>query len=266
MALGVPEAVAQTYVHLLEAGPVKVSALAAAMGTSRDDTYRRLSHLAAEGFAAATLTRPMMYVPAQPADVFQILHRQSIRLSNAVRQAQRELEPLLQEFRHVANPVDHGMPFRVVNGRERIYDNLHEMLDGAMTEMLVLSSHPAAAQLAAQAGLWRRISQRAGVGLRVRLLMQDTPAVRRHAARLASAPSCEVRFLQFDNAVNFSIADGHRMIFFASRDPAPWMGAASDCALVTTAPGFVEAQKTLFWYLWGKAGGLSPDPTAEAAW
>lgn len=252
ISLDVPRTMAQTYVALLHHGPSKVSALASALGVSRDDMYRRLSQLEGSGFAFATLTRPVMYAAVPPADVFQILHRQNVRRSEAVLQAQEELEPLLRNFRLAADPAKKGMPFRIINGRERVYENIHELLDNAVREIIVFSSHPASAQLASQAGLWSRIRQRVEAGLKMRILMADTPTERQHAKTIQS-PGFEARFHLPERQVNFCIIDGQRMLFFTSRDTSPWLGVGSDSAIITEAPGLVGAQESLFQHIWDNA-------------
>lgn len=250
LVLGMPPSAAKFYVHLLMAGPEKISRVAASVGISRDEAYRSFAHLTGLGFASATLTRPMLCVPAGPDAVLDILERRCRHQATAVRTARAELFALLQELKGSAD-ASQGTPFRIINGRGRTYDALHDMLSDASTEILMVNSHPAAAQLAAQTGLWRRVQQRADIGLQIRILMTDAPGARRHIQQVSS-PNCEVRLADLPEGTRFTIADQSRMIFFTSMDTSPWLSAA-DTAISTDAKDLVRMESRLFSSLWAEA-------------
>lgn len=248
--LGLPSSAAKFYVRLVTTGPDKISQVAAAVGISRDDGYRSFGYLTTHGFASATLTRPMLCVPADPDEVLDILDQRLQNRAAGVDAARRQLRPLLQDLQGSAD-AGQRMPFRIINGRDRAYETLHELLSDASTEMLVLNSHPAAAQLAAQAGLWQRVQQRADIGLQIRILLRNAPGALRHIQEVSS-PNCEVRLADLPHGTRFSIADRSSMVFFTSLDASRWM-SAPDTAISTDAADLVRMQRVLFSSLWSEA-------------
>lgn len=252
--LGVPEPAANTYGCMLATGAMKPSLIAAALGVSRDEAYRRLAYLVAQGFASATLTGPIMFVPAEPKEVLEILYRGTKRQEDLVVEERERLEPLLRKLCTPSPLEGNGTSIKVISGRRRAYDRLHEMLSGATKEMLVLNSHPAAAQLATEAGLWDRAQQRAALGLQIRILMDSSPTTLQHAGRVTES-NCQVRVTNFDRAMRFSIADQKAMLFFACIDASPWMDA-NDSVISTKATAFLQMERALFWRLWDEAEPL----------
>lgn len=248
--LGVPGPAAEAYGCMLSTGAVKPSAVAAALGVSRGEAYRRLADLSAQGLVSATLTGPLTYLPAEPREVLDTLYLRSKRLVNCLREERERLEPVLRRLR--APPAaGYETTVRVMSGRERAYEHLHEMLSGATQEVLVLNSHPAAAQLAAETGLWQRAQQRADVGIQIRILMKKTAATLRHASALRGI-DCQVRVIDLDRIIWYCIVDQKAMLFFARIDPSPRIGV-DDSAISTTAAAFLQMEKALFWRLWDEA-------------
>lgn len=253
--LDVPPADAGIYVRLLLAGPSKAKDMAASAGLARDETYRRLRQLSMDGFVWATLTRPMMFVAAQPEGILADMRRRFQRQARSVERARSELIALLDGFWSAAEPRDAS--FSIVSGRARADEKVHELLDDAMHQFLVVSSHPAAARFAGETGFWQRVAQRAEAGVAVHVLVPPGATAMAHGQR-ASGPNCHVRLLRHDALFRFAIADGQRMVFFTCVDPSPGFEAANDRALVTEAVGMIACQRALFWRLWQDAILLEP--------
>lgn len=220
-------------------------------GVTRDTMYRRLNDLVAAGFASTTLTRPVTYVPTNPRDVLKSLLHQSEEFVQRIQRERRDVEGLLVGLQG-AGDGDSGMPFRILSGRRRAYDVLHEMLDQAVEHARVVHLHPSAADLATEAVLWKHAQERAEDGLDVQILLADSPSARRLAPRFGGGGHCQIRLLQPQESIGFAVADRHRMLFLASGDQSPWMDA-SDCFVVTERQGFIEAQIDLFERLWHEA-------------
>lgn len=259
--LGIPVDLVNSYVQLLGAGPCKVAQLAKAMEVSRPEAYRRLERLSDEGFATATLGRPVRYAAASPQEVFDVLEERHVRRLAALKDARRDLEPPLRALARQVSPPNGSNRFRIIHGRTNAHDTLHRLLNEAKQEAWVVNTHEAAAELKHSAGLVATMRRRAEEGLGLRLAVRDNGSVHDRLLALSRLPKADVRILDMERLFRFTLVDQKHLVLFAYPDPSPMVRADGEVALLTEASGLIEAQSALFECLWSTARHLP----AEAA-
>jgi len=159
---------ARVLVFLAKTGPSKASEVARGVQINRTETYRTIRNLQRRGLVEATLERPVRFQSVPFRDCLQVLiDERKARL----RLLEQRGENLRRQFEDVkVEPVTHDVErFQVLEGRIRIEQRLLSMYGHARRSVLTVLSHSEMVR-AETSGLFDMLTQRAKIGLRVRVI------------------------------------------------------------------------------------------------
>lgn len=236
---------ADVFVHLLSHGPAGAGQVATGLGRARSEVYRVLERMAGAGLVVASLARPTTYSATPPERMFRLLLLQQQEALERVRRVGEQMMPVMAALGRGAAPGATDASVRIVQGRERILQNLgHAATRSARTLDLYLNAPDASAGWSRQ-GLWQLVEDRARNGTGARALLHpkaEAPAGALPAwvRRAAAAPSGE-----------FVLVDGreaHVWVRVEGRQTAK--GRAQESVLVTDAPGLVGLLSDVFKAAW----------------
>lgn len=249
-AVGLEPKDATLYVHLCVHGPTKASDAAAAAKLNRTEAYRALDNLIRRGFVTASLDRPTLYEATPPEKVFDdAIAAHHARRASIERARESALETL-ERLRGARTPGGIKLGYRMLQGRPTIYSTVEGMVRRARTSQAMVSTFFAAANATDANSPYQTTIQRAGDGLRMQLLLRESPGLQEALAPLVAHPNVEARIVATRQPLRFTIVDDREIVTWLVSDPAPSLGARDDVAMWTNAPDFVAAHRLLFDAVW----------------
>lgn len=252
--IGIDPDLGRLYLHLLRMGPTKAGALSDVASFSRTKVYRLLDAMVEEGFAKASLGTPTIYRPVPPDDLFDRLRVRWTRDGQEIEDTRDQMIDILHDLeaeRH--EPEDPS--WRILEGRDRIYDCIAQKLDDARDSIRVMSTHPATVAPRPQVQrLWERAGERADEGLHVDAILH-LPADRCpwFADWVKGGPNREVRHLDEDHVGHFLLIDRASIVAWLVVDSSSRFAAEGDVAIHTDAPEYLTTQSIFFDCLWERA-------------
>jgi sugar-specific transcriptional regulator TrmB len=137
---GLSEKEAKVLVTLGMLGQTKASTVARRLGISRMEAYRVLKKLADQGFVELSVERPIKFSVAPVEKVIDaLIQAERKKLENMV----KERESLLYMWQRLCAkevvPVEHK--FRILQGREQVYDLMVRMCETANEEICIITTH-----------------------------------------------------------------------------------------------------------------------------
>jgi sugar-specific transcriptional regulator TrmB len=243
---------AATYVRLCMGGPWKVSELATAMDVHRNDVYRSLERLGARGLVETTLENPARYTAADPVKMLGMELDARAGALESLRQARERTMGLVSSLRAAAqNPPK--TTYRIVQGRQEVAAMRRRMIAGATQEVMGLTTSPHSLAVAEFDGTLDAMLAQRDAGVRLRLLMDVPDEELRRVGLAPPRGSLEVRRLETPAPIQFLIVDGREILMSVVEDPARSLYAPGDVALVSAAPGLLEAERVFFDLCWEQA-------------
>jgi hypothetical protein len=262
--LGLSPPDAATYVQLCLAGASKVSDLASALGLHRNDIYRSLDRLAGRGLVDTTLERPARYLARDPLRAFEQELADQLAEVEAMRQ---EREATMDLLRALAAPTHAPTrpSYEIIQGRQQISAARRRMLAEAQHEILLMTTSPHDILLAEFDGFADALAARAkDGGPPMRALMTLPEDLRARSAEILAYPSLEIRHLSDARLVRLLMTDSRELLLNVLNDQGHALHAPEEVALLTTAPGLLEAERIFFEHAWG-GGARVRTPRAGSA-
>jgi len=254
--LGLSDDEARVYLHLHMLGLSKVRRISEAARLERSKTYRVLDRLKSDGLVQETLENPARYEARDPdAVIDDKIGEQRDRIQHL--ETMREvLVPAMHSLADSPENVPAGCPsLRTVQGRESIYRNGARLVDDAENELLAMSTHPSAAQLAQLADIETKVDALVEAGVTARVLVETS------MDSLSSLADHEddafaIRAVPTDKTIRFVLRDEEELMVVVQSDPSQQLKSDDDIALVTDARGLIQAYTALFDTWWTKAKRL----------
>lgn len=240
------------YVHLLVAGPARVSELAESLHLHRNDVYRAAERLGTRGLVRTALERPTRFVADPPEVIFEMEIQARTAAVEALRSAREKTTRLLADLQSTLQPTADAS-IRVVQGRQEIAGAVDQLISGAKTSIHMMSTVPTQSMLLDLLGTTDVALERAKAGVDLRLLLAPTPENLRWAEAFKSHPNAQVRSLDTTSAVRFVLVDGQQICLTVVNDKSTSLYASDEVAIVSLAPGLVQAEQAFFTQSWDSA-------------
>ena len=240
---------AEAFVFLLTAGPSPARLVARKLNVSRMKAYRLLKVLKSRGLVEATLERPQRFV-ATPLKT---------ALDSHVEEAQGKVSGLVEKEREImgdwekVNKVEavvEESKFRIVQGRQQVYDFLYQMCERAENEICLYVTGNDLYRFSF-AGIDDRLKGLAQSGLKMRILTQiDQLGVEEVESYLGFS---SVRQIELSSPLRLAIIDESEVLTTFKMEDSMSMTTRDDTGLWTNAPNYVLAMKAFFDESWRTA-------------
>lgn len=252
--VGIEPDLARLYLRLLRNGPSKAGALSDISSFSRTKVYRLLDAMVQEGLADASLGTPTIYRPVPPEDVFD-------RIRARWRRDGREIEDTRDTMIGALDGLESERPepdepsWRIVEGRDRIYEAIAQQVEEAEQSIRMMSTHPVTVTPQPQVRrLWDEAGKRCDAGLHLQAILH-LPADRRpwFTKWTQGGPDREVRHIDADHVGHFALFDDETVVTWLVVDSSSRFAAEGDVAIQTDAPEYRTTQSILFDCLWERS-------------
>jgi sugar-specific transcriptional regulator TrmB len=239
---------AKLYLSLLFKGRASAVLLSNMTGIPREETYRLLKKMEANGVVEATVGRPVRYVPVTPHAVLPLhlvsLEEKRKTLQSKMDNVLRRLQSILYEQPEGENP---DAKYSMTTGRKRGYSILQDLCSTAQREILYATSRNGLSRLF-KVGLDSVLRNRAAKGIDIRIAT-DIDAVNLNECKQLMG-ACQLRHLP-QQCSHLNIFDKETlMVGIVYNDEDLSINSGSVCDLVTNAPDFVSMMITFFESLW----------------
>ncbi len=263
--LGMGEEEARIYLHLLQAGPSKVSQLAPYFDISRAKLYRLLDELSRKGFVSKTPERPTVYHPVFPENAFEIgRERLERRHDRFVSVREELLETLRRKHRMPGGPQP--TDWDKIESIDRIHEAVQRTVAEAESSLWAASNHEASLspRLPFVWDLWPIAEQKTEEGVDVRFLLGPTEQAFDNVPSwvLGQQEETRARRIDADSPVHFVLVDEEIVIFWVQTAQAirgEAGGAGESVAVRTNAAGPVATHALLFEQLWAQAEAVASE-------
>lgn len=249
-AIGLEEKDALLYVQLCLLGPTKASDAASAAKLNRTEAYRALDNLIRRGFVTASLDRPTLYEATAPEKVFDDALAAHLARRATIESARNEAICTLDALRQNGGGTPLKSAYKLIQGRTAIYAAVEAMVRRATHSQKMASTYFAAPNATDTNTPYVTTLQRAREGLRMNLLVQDSPGLDKAIRELVEQPSVRVRTFEPGHPIRFTIVDDREILIWLVTDPAPGLTARDDVAMWTNAHDFVRMHMKLYEALW----------------
>lgn len=255
---GLERSEADTFVHLVRAGPSKASAVAAGLGMQRTVAYRVLQRLVDKGYVSASLSRPVLYEAVAVSVVFERVLAGYRHRMDGVRLVQEELTRAFSMLKRSPAAPAARPAFRIVQGRPEVHELVLEMIQAARLRMWCVSTSEAGLAVAEAAGVCGALEERAVAGLDVRAMFRVPHADRARLCDARWAQDGTLRHVEETRPMQFVIVDDS-LVLWAVRDPSTRLNASGDVAVWTDSVDLVAAHAVLFEFLRAEAVPVSAE-------
>ncbi|MCQ5363235.1 MAG: hypothetical protein HA492_03925 [Candidatus Verstraetearchaeota archaeon] len=252
MGFGLTREEAMVYIFLLRAGPCPARLLANKLGGNRMKAYRTLKTLQERGLVEVTLGRPVKFVAA-PLDsaLNNLIETYRSKLSS-MEESKKEI--LEYWSRLPTTDASIGEPkFRILQGRQQVYDLLLKMFDRAKSEVRILTTRNDLYRLSF-AGLDGKLRRLGEKGIKLKILTQlDVQGVEVVSSYLSFA---EVRNISLPAILRLVTVDECESLTTFVMDDSMSMTTDEDSGLWTDASNYVKAMNASFWALWNNSSPI----------
>lgn len=240
---------ASAYVFLLRAGPCPARILANKLGGNRMKAYRTLKSLQERGLVEVTLGRPVKFV-ATPLDsaLGNLIEAYRSKLSG-MEESKKEILDYWSRLPTAETSV--GEPrFRILQGRQQVYDLLLKMFDRAKSEVRILTTRNDLYRLSF-AGIDGKLKTLSERGIKPKILTQlDAQGIE---AVSSYAGFSEIRHTSLPAILRLVTVDERESLTTFVMDDSMSMTTDEDSGLWTDAPNYVKAMNASFWALWNNS-------------
>lgn len=242
---------ARVYLRLLETGPTKVRTLSENFEMSRSTLYRVLDGLTEKGFVSKSLDRPTVYTAEDPETVFEIGSQDLRRQLEHLDRVQDRVIGSLRKLSEGNGSKPDSYHWKRLEGASRIYEVIHQCAQNAQETVDGMSNH----QLCTETWMpvveqaWQVLSERAGNGLDVRLLLGFSKVANEIPEQISTG-SMDIRAFDPDDVVHFLLFDQTELVLVVRPQPSAKADHEQVVAVWTDAPGIVATHRTLFRSLW----------------
>jgi sugar-specific transcriptional regulator TrmB len=257
--LSLDESEASLYVRLCVGGPAKVSDLSDVLGLHRNEVYRMAERLVSRGLVVTTDERPARMQAVPPEAAFDAALTARLARVEALKRSRQEIATLVAQLDARTGNASAKSTYKLLRGRPEIYRERQFLLESAAATLDWASTLPEAVRLADESGQLALLAKRAADGVRVRILVAETPDARARLAPLVATKGVEVRWLDQHGLVRFTLVDDHELLMFVVNAASTSLQAEDEVAIHTTAAGFAHAQRVFFDAAWASSRAFSPE-------
>ena len=241
---------AEIYIFILKAGSCPARAIARKFGINRMKAYRALKALERRGLVQSTLERPVKFAAAPLAKV----------LDNQIEQAKKKI-PNLEEsrlkiinyYQKISTAIkrpEEETRFRIVQGRQQVYDLFLKMCQGAQEQIRLITTTNDLHRLSL-AGVDDEIRHLRKKPLNTLILTQINQTAPQNLGNYLNF--AEVRHMLLPATVRFVVIDESEVLTTFAMDDSMSITTQGDTGLWTNASDFVMAIKTFFDAVWTTA-------------
>ncbi len=254
--LGLDAEESWVYLQLLRGGPEKAGRLARISEFSRSKMYRVLDELVDLHVVKASAGNPTVFSAREPDLLFE---RKQSEVERELQRVQGLRQRLLADLEELATGEEDeeriAPSWKVLQGRERIYDHVVSMAQEARNEMAVVSNHGISTHLTPPVQeAWEEVVSWAEEGGSWRTLMEVPEDEGHRFERYLTADGVEFRPIPDLPPVHFIVRDREAVMMWAVMDPSNRLRDAADVAIWSDAEGAVTPLCALFDRLWEEAG------------
>ncbi|MDG6898698.1 MAG: hypothetical protein JRN24_03060 [Nitrososphaerota archaeon] len=238
--LGQREALA--YLQVLRSGSVSAGDIAKSLSLRRMEAYRLMKKLSDANMIRANAGRPVTY-SAEPVDeVVSSMMEANTQKTKAMEAAREELLLLVRSMPR-GKPGPSEQQFKIIQGREQIYNKIGRMVDEAKSDLGLLLTRNDLVQ-AYQLGIVDKLTKAAGRKVKVKVLSSIEESTLEAAEALQK--KCEIRHSAGAVAGRLVLLDGVSALSSLVLDDSQGRRNDQDIAVSSESPSYAEMLVSLF--------------------
>ncbi|MDG7012758.1 MAG: hypothetical protein JRN11_04530 [Nitrososphaerota archaeon] len=239
---GLSEREARTFVFLTRNGACGAGDLARAIGVRRMEAYRLLKRLLERGIVVSTAGKPIKYQAEALDAVLSLLTDEQKGFVRRMEEARTELLGLWRQVPRA--PVESfEQRFRIIQGREQIYNAMAKMVEAASGSLDLILTRNDVVQ-AHVLGIGDKIVDAAKRGVKVSAMAPVDGATLEAADRLAKA--AELRHSEDAPRSRLLVADGSQTLVSLVLDDTKGAKNDRDVAIWTDSRDYAETMAGLY--------------------
>ncbi len=238
--LGQREALA--YLQVLRAGSVSAGDIAKSLSLRRMEAYRLMKKLSDANMIRANAGRPVTYSAEPVDDVVASMMEANAQKTKAMEAARQELLLLARSMPR-GKPGPSEQQFKIIQGREQIYNKIGRMVDEAKSDLGLLLTRNDLVQ-AYQLGIVDKLAKAAGRKVKVRVLSSIEESTLEAAEALQKR--CEIRHSADAVAGRLILLDGVSALSSLVLDDSQGRRNDQDIAVSSESPSYAEMLASLF--------------------
>lgn len=239
---GMSEREALVYLLVLRAGSASAGEVAKALSLRRMEAYRLVKKLSDANVIRANAGKPVTY-SAQPVDeVVSTMMEVNAQRIKAMEAAKEELLMMVRSMPR-GKPRPSEQQFRIIQGREQIYNKVGRMADEAKDSLSLLLTRNDLVQ-AFQMGIVDRLKAAAGRGVKVKILGSIDEATLEAAEALLK--KCELRHSADAVTGRLVLQDNATALSSLVLDDSQGRRNDQDIAVFSESPNYAEMLASLF--------------------
>ncbi len=240
---------AEIYLFLLTNGPCPASVVSRRMGVDRVKAYRTLNLLANKGLVQTALGRPIRFT-ANPLK--EVLEGYLSGAKTKVSELEKRKEEILEYWKgkNVEQSSDHEPRFRILQGRQKVYDQLTRACEKAQKEICLLTTRNDLYRLEF-AGFVETLNNLRKEGIVTRIITElDQRGIKAAESYLKVS---EVRHAPLATTIRLAVVDESEAVPTFAMDDSMSMTTSEDVGLWTNAPNYVRTMRAFFDAVWSTA-------------
>ena len=229
-------------ITLAKLGPIKASSVARNLGINRMAAYRMLSRLTDMGLLQVSAEKPMRFAVAPIEEILEILNKVA---KERLDKMDHVKERLIGSWKTMTPQIEGEMEnrFRIVQGREQIYNLIKRMCNSAERDILIMTTSNDIVRMRF-AGVDDILEESSRRGIRVRIISELSSANLEAAERLMDFS--EFRHISLRGAGRLVITDEKEILTSLAFDDSISLKTESDLGLWTDGRQYIMMLRDLF--------------------
>ncbi len=227
---------------LAKLGPIKASSVARNLGINRMAAYRMLSRLTDMGLLQVSAEKPMRFAVAPIEEILEILTKVA---KERLDKMDHVKEGLIGRWKTMTPQVEGEMEnrFRIVQGREQIYNLIKRMCNSAEKDILIMTTSNDIVRMRF-AGVDDILEESSRRGIRIRIVSELSSANLEAAERLMDFS--EFRHIRLGGAGRLVITDEKEILTSLAFDDSISLKTENDLGLWTDGKQYIMMLRDLF--------------------
>lgn len=239
---GLGEREALVYLQVLRAGSASAGDIAKSLSLRRMEAYRLVRKLSDTNMIRANAGKPVTYSAEPVDDVISSMMEANAQKTKALEAAREELL-LLAKSMPRGRPRPSEQQFKIIQGREQIYNKISRMVDEAESNLGLLLTRNDLVQ-AFQLGIVDRLTKAANGGIKVKVLSSIDESTLEAAEALQK--KCELRHSADAVTGRLVLQDGTSALSSLVLDDSQGRRNDQDIAVSSESPDYAEMLASLF--------------------
>lgn len=246
MEFGLTREEATAYLFLLRAGPCPARTIANKLGGNRMKAYRTLKVLQDRGLVDITVGRPVKFVATPLNEALDLLINEYRSKISSMEESKKKILDYWEKLPVAGQSVEEPK-FRILQGRQQVYDLILKMFERAKTEIRILTTRNDLYRLSF-AGIDAKLKELSRKGVKTMVLTQlDAQSVEAVSNYMSFV---EVRHMSLPAILRLITIDESESLTTFVMDDSMSMTTEEDSGLWTNAPNYVKAMNASFLGLW----------------